>query len=86
MLFFAFIKLLFAAILFLGTAALGMMAFRAIRRRAGFHPYAMGTAQGPQDWTAKSFNQATSAPIIVLGEPLRRPVTLTMRQRTIEVK
>lgn len=86
MLFFAFIKLLFAAVLFLGTAALGMMAFRAIRRRAGFHPYASQASQGPQDWTAKGFAHADASPIIVLGEPLRRPVTLTMRQRTIEVK
>ena len=80
MLLFAFIKLLFAAVLFLGIAALGMMAFRAIRRRGGFYPYSDDSRQ------TRGFALTESSPLIVLGQPMRRPVTLTMRQRTIEVR
>lgn len=86
MLLFAFIKLLFAAVLFLGIAALGMMAFRAIRRRGGFYPYSDDSRQGPPDWNTRGFAPTEASPLIVLGQPMRRPVTLTMRQRTIEVR
>lgn len=84
MLFFAFIKLVFSAIVFFGIAALGMMAFRAMRRRWA---YAHHTA--PPGWAGDEYSAAHNshqAPVIVLGAPQSRPITLAMRQRSIEVR
>ena len=76
------IKLIFTAILLMGTVVIGGAAFRLMRRRVIQHQLAYGQAFGNEHY---GHNRHQHSNPISLGQTPQRDVSLAMRRRTIEV-